>query len=380
MRSFNSVTVDLASHTADVGSGGRLGNIALALYSQGKQAMSHGTCPGVGVGGLSLHGGYGMISRLKGLTLDNLVSANVVLADSTVVTASATQNSDLYWSLRGAGAAFGIVTSFKFKTFDAPESNLVFSYNLTPTNTSTMANMLSILQNFTMYTQPPELNMRVFIPNQFTGVYYGNRTEFNKIMNPLLTQLGVPLTGRGAGTNTTKGWIDTLLSNSNGALQQPEIYTYQENFYAKSLMPDYLPPAALTALADYYYTVARNVRRGNWYLLIDMHGGSKSAISKVSADATAYVHRNAIFKMQFNDRVYGDYKPEYFDFLNDWVKVIENASSGAKFGMYINYADTNLTKAEAHTRYWKGNYERLVGVKSKFDPGKVFEGPQLVGS
>jgi FAD/FMN-containing dehydrogenase len=99
MRQFNSVTVDLASHTADVGSGGRLGNIALALYSQGEQAMSHGTCPGVGVGGLTLHGGYGLISRLKGLTLDNLVSANVVLADSTVVTASATQNSDLFWSV-----------------------------------------------------------------------------------------------------------------------------------------------------------------------------------------------------------------------------------------------------------------------------------------
>jgi hypothetical protein len=286
-------------------------------------------------------------------------------------------------SLRGAGAAFGIVTSFKFKTFDAPESNLVFSYNLQPSNTTTLANMLGILQNFTMYTQPPELNMRVFVPNQFSGVYYGNRTEFNKIMFPLLTQLGVPLSGRGAGTNTTKGWIDTLLSNSNGALQQPEVYTYAENFYAKSLMPDYLSPAALTALADYYYTVARNSRHGNWYLLIDMHGGAKSAISSVAADATSYVHRDATFKMQFNDRVFPDsatYKPEYFDFLNGWIKAIEDASSGKQFGMYINYADTNLTKAEAHTRYWKGNYAKLLTVKSKYDPGKVFEGPQLVGS
>ena len=71
-----------------------------------------------------------MISRLKGLTLDQLISANVVLADGSVVTASATENSDLFWSLRGAGAAFGIVTHFTFKTFDAPESNLVFEYLL----------------------------------------------------------------------------------------------------------------------------------------------------------------------------------------------------------------------------------------------------------
>jgi hypothetical protein len=383
MRQFNSVTVDAAAHTAVIGSGGRLGNIALSLYSQGKQAMSHGTCPGVGIGGLSLHGGYGLISRLKGLTLDNLISANVVLADGRAVTASATENADLFWSLRGAGAAFGIVTAFKYKTFDAPENNLVFSYSLSPSNASQMASMLGVLQEFTMNTQPPELNMRLFLPNQFTGVYYGSRADYNATMNPLLVKLGIPLSGRGAGTVSTKGWIDTLLANSNGPLAQPEIYTYQEKFYAKSLMPDYLSPAALTALADYYYTVARRQSHGNYYLLIDMPGGAKSAISAVANDATAYAHRNATFKMQFNDRVFPDtaaYKPEYFDFLNGWVKAIENASNGAQFGMYINYADTNLTDSVAHTRYWKENYARLLSVKGKYDPGKVFEGPQLVGS
>jgi hypothetical protein len=242
--------------------------------------------------------------------------------------------------------------------------------------------MLGILQNFTLRTQPPELNMRLFVPNQLTGVYYGNRTEFDKLMTPLLTQLGVPLTGRGAGTVATKSWMDTLTSFSNGPLAQPEIYDYHERFYAKSLMPDYLSPSALNALSDYYFTTARRLTR-IWYLLIDMHGGAGSAISAVASNATAYAHRNATFKMQFNDRIFPDsaaYKPEYFDFLNGWVKTIEDASEGTKFGMYINYADTNLTKEEAHTHYWKEHYERLVEIKGRFDPGKVFGGPQLVGS
>ncbi|KAH7077746.1 hypothetical protein BKA63DRAFT_542092 [Paraphoma chrysanthemicola] len=381
MRRFNSVTVDVEAHTAVVGSGGRLGNIATALYSQGKQATSHGTCPGVGVGGLSLHGGYGLISRLKGLTLDNILSANVVLPNSTVVTASATENADLFWSLRGAGAAYGIVTSFTFKTFDAPENNLVFTYNLTPSNATQLASMLSVFQDFTIHTQPPELNMRLFLPNQFTGVYYGNRSEFDKVMNPLLTRLGIPSSGRGAGTVTTKSWLNTLTSFSNGPLAQPDIYDIHENFYAKSLMPDYLSPAALLALSNYYYTTARRITRA-WYLLIDMHGGSQSAVSAVAPDATAYAHRNATFKMQFYDIQFGTaaYKPEWMDFMNGWVKAIEDASPGQTFGMYINYADTNLTKEEAHGRYWKGHYERLVKVKERFDPGRVFEGPQLVGS
>tara|TARA_R110002003_G_scaffold44_19_gene3430 strand:+ start:8947 stop:9771 length:825 start_codon:yes stop_codon:yes gene_type:complete len=274
-----------------------------------------------------------------------------------------------------------VVTSFKFKTFDAPEDNLVFSYSLTPSNATQLANMLSILQDFTIHTQPPELNMRLFLPSQFTGVYYGNRSDFDRVMNPLLTQLGVPLTGRGAGTVSAKSWLNTLTSFSNGPLAQPEVYDTHENFYAKSLMPDYLSSEALTALSNYYYNTARRISR-SWYLLIDMHGGSGSAVSAVAPDATAYAHRNATFKMQFYDIQFGTstYKPEWMDFMNGWIKAIEDASPGQTFGMYINYADTNLTKEEAHTHYWKDHYAKLVELKERYDPGRVFEGPQLVGS
>jgi hypothetical protein len=337
----------------------------------------------VGVGGLTLHGGYGLISRLKGLTLDNLVSASVVLANSTVVTASSTENPDLFWSLRGAGAAFGIVTSFTFKTFDAPENNLVFEYFINTKNSSQLADALGVLQDFTIHTQPPELNMRLFVGrNQLTGVYYGNRTEYDKIMKPLLTKLGVPTTGSGAGTVSTKSWINTLTSFSNGALAQPEKYDYHENFFAKSLMADYLSPKALTALAEYYFTTASRMNR-IWYLLIDMHGGANSAVSAVAADATSYAHRNATFKIQFNDRIFPDsavYQPDMFSFLNGWVGAIEAADPQVKHGMYINYADTYLSKDEAHTRYWKSHYTKLVQFKDKYDPKNVFKGPQLVGS
>jgi hypothetical protein len=315
---------------------------------------------------------------MKGLTLDNLISANVVLANSSVVTASATENADLFWSLRGAGAAFGIVTSFTFKTFDAPEGNLVFEYYINSQNSAQLVNILSVLQNFTRDTQPPELNMRLFVGrNQFTGVYYGSRTEYDKLMNPLLTKLGI-----GSGTVSSKSWIDTLTSFSNGPLAQPDIYDYHENFYAKSLMANFLSQKALTGLADYYFNTARYMTR-SWYLLIDMHGGAKSAISNVSTDATAYAHRNATFKLQFNDRIFPDnaqYKPEMMSFLNGWVSAIEAGDPGVKHGMYINYADTNLTKSEAHTRYWMDHYPKLVDLKTKYDPKKVIEGPQLVGS
>ncbi|KAF2852363.1 Glucooligosaccharide oxidase [Plenodomus tracheiphilus IPT5] len=378
MRRFNTVTVDQAAHTAVVGAGGRLGNIALALYAQGKQATGHGTCPGVGVSGLTLHGGYGLTSRSKGLTLDNLFEATVVLANSTVVTISQTQNFDLFWAMRGAGAAFGIVTEFKFKTFTAPENNIVFQYNLSPSNSASLVDALTILQNFSIYNQPPELNMRWFLGQQLTGVYYGNRSSFDAIMTPLLSLLKIP-TNNLQNAVSTKGWLDTLTFFSNGPLAQPEIYDYHETFFAKSLMPEYLSPAAMKALADYYFSTARHVRRG-WYLLIDLHGGANSAISSIPVNATAYAHRKAVFKMQFYDVVFGGtYQPQYFEFLNGWVKAIEDAMPGENMGMYVNYADTSLNRTEAHRRYWGSNYERLVAIKKGFDPRGVFEGPQLVG-
>lgn len=314
---------------------------------------------------------------MKGLTLDNILSADVVLANSTLVTASPTQNPDLFWALRGAGAAFGIVTNFKFKTFTAPESNLVFNYNVNPSSSSQLANFLTVLQDFTQNSQPPELNMRFFLAGGTTlsGVYYGSRADYDKLMNPLLQKLGIS-----GGTVTANGWINTLSNFAYGPLEQAKPYDTHETFFAKSLMPSNLNAKAITALSDYWAANARNLQRA-WYLLIDCHGGKGSAISNVASDATAYGHRNATFKMQFYDRTYfGNYDNSWQSFLNGWIKAISDASPGVNFGMYINYADTSLSSSEAHSHYWLANYDKLLQLKSVYDPKKVLEGPQLVGS
>jgi hypothetical protein len=319
-----------------------------------------------------------LISRSKGLTLDNILSAEVVLANSTVVTASTTQNPDLFWSLRGAGAAFGIVTNFKFKTFTPPESNIIFQYSINPSNAAQLATIITALQDFSRNTQPMEMNMRLFLASfpTLSGVYYGSRADFDKVMAPLIKAAGITSNVQ-ISTNT---WINTLSSFAYGPLQQATPYDTHETFFSKSLMPEQLSAAAITALANYWQANARSNSRA-WYLMIDLHGGKNAAITQVSANSTAYAHRNAVFKMQFYDRTYnGNYDPSWQSFLNGWVKAIQDASPGQNFGMYINYADTSLTKDQAHNAYWIGKYDQLTTSKKAWDPKGIFKGPQLVGS
>ncbi|PVH77335.1 Glucooligosaccharide oxidase [Cadophora sp. DSE1049] len=373
LKLFTNVTVDSSTQIASVGTGSRLGNVAVALFNQGQRMFSHGTCPGVGIGGHVGGGGYGYSSHTYGLALDNLVEATVVLANSTVVTASATQNTDLFWGIRGAGASFGIITQYKFQTFPAPSGNTIFSYNYN-FNQAQAAAMHKVLQDYANTTMPAEMNMRMFV-NSYSfglqGVYYGTQDNFKKAIAPLLAK--APFTG-GTGQISTMGWIDTLNNYAYASLSTPLDY----DVFSKSLMTVSLTDAALNAFWAYWNTNARSNTRA-WYLIIDLHGGPTSAISKVADNATAYAHRTALLKYEFYDRDYsGSYPANGFSFLNGWVASITNAMNTTTFGMYMNYADPTLSTADAHNLYWLKHYDALTKVKKAYDPTMVFSNPQTV--
>lgn len=179
-------------------------------------------CSRVGVGGHVGGGGYGYSSRTHGLALDALVEATVVLANSTVITVSNTQNPDLFWALRGAGASFGIITTYKFATFAAPSNNTNFIYNYSMNQTQLAAAHKALQEYANSTAMGPEMNLRLLI-NAYSqglqGVYYGNQTAFKTAIAPLLAKLPAV-----TGQITTKGWIDTLSNYAYGSLTTPIDY------------------------------------------------------------------------------------------------------------------------------------------------------------
>src|ERR1019366_3838949 len=111
---INYVRVDPASRTVRVGGGCKWSDVDHATHAFGL-AVPSGIVGSTGVGGLTLGGGLGHLTRKYGLTIDNLVAADLVLADGSFAVASADENSDLFWAIRGGGGNFGIVTSFLFQ-------------------------------------------------------------------------------------------------------------------------------------------------------------------------------------------------------------------------------------------------------------------------
>lgn len=156
---IDSVVVDPITHIATVGAGARLGHVASQLHKQGGRAIAHGSCPGVGISGHMLHGGYGWASHNKGLALDWMIGASVVLANGTIVDCSETENPDLFWALRGAGSSFGIVISYRLNTFPAPTVSTPFKVSLSWHTEEQKLHGLRALVHFSR-TTPPELNMR----------------------------------------------------------------------------------------------------------------------------------------------------------------------------------------------------------------------------
>ncbi|KAL0630899.1 hypothetical protein Q9L58_010247 [Maublancomyces gigas] len=384
---FQDVTLD-SSNIASVGGGVRLGNMATKIFNLGQRALPHGTCPGVGVGGHGTLGGFGYSSRYWGLLVDTIVKFDVVHADGTFESVTATSNPDLFWALRGAGPGFAIVVTFYFETLPAPEENINWSYTYTFSSAYYAAISFEFATNWAYQNAPKELGFGIFVSaNQFVvqGVYPGSIAALDDILDPLLAEMISLNEGKTPESSVQSyNWIDSLTVLGGGHLETPPEGDHShDTFYVKSLDTHQCTPlsyAALESLFTYLYTTTPP-SNSEWFIIANLYGGSDSVITSFPpstdpASTSSYAGRDTGYVWQLYGYTEDSLPPFNVDIISFVKGMVDALGDEGDLPAYAPYADTELTQEEAQVRYWGGGVDRLKAIKAAVDPTGILYNPQ----
>lgn len=355
------VQVDLTTSRASVGPGCTLNDFDEAVQVHGL-ATPLGINSTTGVAGLTLGGGFGWLSRKYGMTIDNLLSAEVVTADGSQLHASESENADLFWALRGGGGNFGVVTRFEFQLHpvgpDVLSGLIVFPFDQAKL-------VLSQFARFTE-TMPEELNVWMvtrkapplpFLPEDVHGkemvalalCYAGDPQEGEKLIEPL-RGFGTVL-GEHVGVQPYSAWqqaFDPLLAE--GARN----YWKSHNF-------SQISEGVIDTIIDY----AGRLPSPQCEIFIATLGGQTAS---VAPEAMAYSSRDASYVMNVHGRWESAAEDER---CIAWAReFFAKSQPFASSGAYINFLTGEETDriAFAYGATWK----RLVELKNKYDPTNLF--------
>ncbi len=356
------VHVDAYKKTARIDGGALLGDVDSETQLHGLAVSGGGIISHTGVGGLTLGGGFGWISRKHGLAIDNLVSAEVVTADGKLLTASATEHPDLFWGIRGGGGNFGVVTSFEFKCVDIGPK--IYS-GLIVKKFEDAKEYIQFHRDY-VRTLPDEMTVWMvirhapplpFLPSEVHGkrvvvvpfVWLGNEEEGKVLIKPI--QEATSSHGEAIGMNPWVDWqsgFDGLVGH--GARN------YWKSHHIKELSDDCI---------DKIITFGGTMPSPECEVFIPHMEG---APSRVPFDETAFSHRTAPFVLNIHTRWQNapdDPK------CTAWARDFHAATEPFAKGVYVNFlSDEGEDRVKA--AYTEGVWERLVRVKQQYDPQNLF--------
>lgn len=361
LSTMRNVRVDTAKRRAYVEPGATLADFDEAVQKHGLTTPV-GINSTTGIAGLTLGGGFGWLTRKYGMTIDNLVSADVVTADGKKIRASENENADLFWAIRGGGGNFGVVTQFEF--------------NLHPVGPEILAGLIvfpldqakQVLRQYRKFVEsaPEELSVWVvlrqapplpFLPEEVHGkgvivlaiFYAGDIAEGEKLIAPL-RGFG-DAHGEHIGAMPYVQWqkaFDPLLAH--GARNYWKSHNFTE-----------LSDEALDTMIEF----AKRLPSPQCEIFVGLIAG---AANRVPSDAMAYGHRDAKFVMNVHGRWDEAAQDET---CISWARAFFQASAPyASAGAYVNF----MTEDESGrvVAAYGANYPRLREIKKKYDPENVF--------
>jgi len=379
--------VSASSGGATVGAGARLIDVYTGLADRGV-TIPAGSCPTVGVTGLTLGGGIGVTGRAYGLTCDNLTGAEVVTADGTVRQVSASSDADLFWALRGGGGGnFGVVTSLSFRTHPAAEC----SYAFLSWPWSQAEQVIRSWQEWAPSAPDAmwaDLHLLVWANGQYqlgsTVNYLGSQSELENQIDRLGTAPSSASVHTASYLETMQvmggvaGWSPAA-SHLPGTLpgQNPDGQVTRESYGARSdIFNRAIDSSGISALVAAIERYPRTgPAGGSAGVAFDAMGG---AINRVSPGSTAFVHRSGLFTAQYTANypagvTGGTGADRSWSWLDGVWSAMRPYASGEA---YQNYVDPRLTGWEQ--AYYGSNAARLQSVKRSYDPTNLFHFPQSI--
>jgi len=355
------VTVNKQKKTAKVDGGCLLGDADYETQLYGL-AISAGIVSHTGVGGLTLGGGFGWISRKYGLSIDNLISAEVVTADGEIVIASDKENQDLFWGIRGGGGNFGIVTSFEFqcaeigtevysgmiiKDFDNAKKYMQFHRDYVRELPDEMTAWIVARHAPPLPFLPSVDHGKMIVAVPF--VWLGEPAEGEKLIKPIRET--TKTLGEGLGMHPWVGW-----QSGFDGLQAHGARNYWKSHHLKELSDSCIDQ--ITEFAGKLPTKECEV------FIPHMEG----APSRVPETETAFAHRNTPFLLNIHTRWQNTSDDQK---CLKWAKEFHDETQEFAKGVYVNFLSQegeDRIKEAYTTEVWN----RLVEVKNKWDPKNRF--------
>jgi len=349
---MRTVAVDPLNRTARVEGGATLGELDGATQASGL-ATTAGVVTHTGVAGLTLGGGVGRLARKYGLACDNLLSVDLVTADGRVVRTSATENPDLFWGVRGAGANFGVVTSFEFQLHPVGPG-VLGGVVVHPLEKAREA-----LRFYYEYSQsaPDELSADAFFLTSPDGhpvfaisvCYIGSMEQGERVLEPL-RRFGPPLADEVGPVAYTE------LQAAGDAFFPVGLHYYWKSHFLEEIADD-----AIEATVSHFAS-APSPRS---LIAFQQFGG---AVSRVAHSETAFRHRDVQYD-NFAASIWTD--PRESEMQQQWVREWWDMMSPCSIG--AEYVNNLGEEGEERVRAAYGdNYERLVALKNKYDPTNFF--------
>jgi len=362
LSTMKGVRVDPKNKTVRVGPGCTTGDVDHATHAFG-QAVPFGIISTTGVAGLTLSGGHGYLSRQYGLAVDNLLEADVVLADGSFVTASETDNADLLWALRGGGGNFGVVTSFLFRTHPA---NMVYGGPII----FELADAPAVMKWYRQVqpSAPDELHLFLGLQSVPPGDPFPDEHWSKKTCVLVLCHNG-PLANGEKAVNAIRATLPKPIIDWAQYMPYTALQTLFDPLLPKGLQwywkGDFvktLPDEAIEA------HIAHAAKLPSFLSIMHLYP-IDGAVHRKAADSTAWSYRDATWSMVIAGI---DPDPANAPTLKEWAQAYWRAVHPYNLaGAYANFMMDDEGDARVRAAYGQ-NYGRLAALKKKYDPANLF--------